>query len=770
MWCCLADDVTPTPGGGGGPGPTTPPAAPNDPIGYHDAVNCNGEQIWGWACDPDNYNATLQIDIYIDGNYVPPTIANLNRPDIAGVCGGTTNHGFTYTIPEQYRDGNCHSVQAYALNASGTPGNNFGLTNSPRTLCGCYTNKSCTISLSGSNQIVYSGSQVGPVFQVVASSAETYDTSHLYIMRDTNSVISPAPLYSIDSDPYQTMSTVVGGLYYYYNSPVCHPSFGNACSFGVTLSSLPPGRYAAFCDVSDSTNGSDSCSGNPNCTFNSSSYLSLSCTGFRDCSNSDWTTFTVVTPSPSPTPTPTPSASPTPSSTPTPTPTPAIQGFFYEETGSTFMGSVICSDLSGITPAPVALSNSVGGISAHRTSPAGDYAGVISSDRFSINTPDSSANNYSVTLDLNGQTDPSNTWVCSCPQTVGGDPFVCQYHDDILGIGGNQKNVPFFLTNYNLSNISWWQVAGGNTYARNVIRSQVPYDICNPESTCYAGLMAGLPWNNSISNTAGFPLVGQGGSIITSDDGTNYIHAPGSRNLAEQGRGIGISLPREDYAYFYERFGASATPLGGTNPNKPASGSYITSGSITINETNSWSVSSGESIVVFVNGNLTIDSASADTRLTQVATGGYLAFIVAGNITIGDRVGYSDPLTDATQPTNTNLEGVFIADGTITVASDNNATTIDNKFIAAGTFVGWGGVNLQRTYEDGSLGAANNNLSPTETFIFRPDLVVNTPASMRSAQFTWQEINPSFNTFESQPPVVTPTEEDHIGPPGGNVI
>ena len=78
-----------------------------------------------------------------------------------------------------------------------------------------------------------------------------------------------------------------------------------------------------------------------------------------------------------------------------------------------------------------------------------------------------------------------------------------------------------------------------------------------------------------------------------------------------------------------------------------------------------------------------------------------------------------------------------MADGIIQVQSYQ--TTPDYKLIVAGTFVGWTGINLQRSFanqDDNSL----NNIVPAESFVFRPDLLVNTPTVMKAAHFNIREI------------------------------
>jgi hypothetical protein len=114
---------------GGTPTPTPTPAN-KAPIGYFDRVRDDGVAD-GWTLDPDNQNASNTVHIYIDGQHVGTTTANLSRPDV-NQQGYQGNHGFEYNIPPQFRDGNQHSLVAYGLDlTNGQPATT--LIGSPKT-------------------------------------------------------------------------------------------------------------------------------------------------------------------------------------------------------------------------------------------------------------------------------------------------------------------------------------------------------------------------------------------------------------------------------------------------------------------------------------------------------------------------------------------------------------------------------------------------------------------------------------------------------------
>jgi len=122
------------------PAPTRiPPPSNSEPIGNHEYSSCT--QINGWTCDSDNFGKALEVHFYKDSlsypaNIVGSTIAGMNRPDLAGVCGGTTAHGFSF-VPDPNNpdnrklfDGQPHNIFAYTINEP-ADGNNPQLRREP---------------------------------------------------------------------------------------------------------------------------------------------------------------------------------------------------------------------------------------------------------------------------------------------------------------------------------------------------------------------------------------------------------------------------------------------------------------------------------------------------------------------------------------------------------------------------------------------------------------------------------------------------------------
>ena len=101
----------------------------------------------------------------------------------------------------------------------------------------------------------------------------------------------------------------------------------------------------------------------------------------------------------------------------------------------------------------------------------------------------------------------------------------------------------------------------------------------------------------------------------------------------------------------------------------------------------------------------------------NVDPGGFLAIISSGNITIGNTV--------------TNVEGVYVADGII------DSGTGTSQLTGEGIFTGWEGISLNRDFN-----TIQNNTTPAERFIYRPDLVRNAYHYLLKPKVSWQEVAP----------------------------
>src|SRR3989344_392821 len=107
------------------------------PYGYAGNVRANGEAT-GWTYDPDEPNTAISVHAYIDGKarvgtFIVSTKADKNRSDITE--GETSyNHLYSFSIPEEYKDGKTHTLYTYGIDAKGLSAkNNALLKNNPKS-------------------------------------------------------------------------------------------------------------------------------------------------------------------------------------------------------------------------------------------------------------------------------------------------------------------------------------------------------------------------------------------------------------------------------------------------------------------------------------------------------------------------------------------------------------------------------------------------------------------------------------------------------------
>jgi len=393
------------------------------------------------------------------------------------------------------------------------------------------------------------------------------------------------------------------------------------------------------------------------------------------------------------------------------------------------------------------------------------YGTYYTDEGWYVNTK-SSGSTYTVTLDLSAQTGET-TYVCSCPAPVDPEnPYLCQY----TGVTSPSSKVNFYLKEYDLSNDSWFQVFGGNLFGRYGVADVIPYAYCALYSNCQAALSVPLTTtDNPLSSGFAIANTSSTNSVLSSDL-VGYTHSflhLANRSSNVNAYAVNTGLNELSYDYFYKLAQDSAQIIGNGEDLEPLLSDWtgsswwqtdepnfvIVNGNVSIDETQGFYLSSGQSLVVFVNGNLTIDDNNPDDdvyQITNVEEGGFLAFIVSGNILVTPDVGYeldpANPTVPVVSVENSNVEGVFVTDGKLIIGSKTDIGEVlpDRKFIGAGTFVGWGGVDLDRTFDDGDQGAILNQNQAIENFIYRPDFLANWPTKLKASISNWHEIDPQL--------------------------
>ncbi|OGJ37644.1 MAG: hypothetical protein A3A82_01895 [Candidatus Pacebacteria bacterium RIFCSPLOWO2_01_FULL_47_12] len=335
-----------------------------------------------------------------------------------------------------------------------------------------------------------------------------------------------------------------------------------------------------------------------------------------------------------------------------------------------------------------------------------------------------------------------------------GYQFVCpangQYSISTDGVTEDITGVNFFISQIG---DPWWQARGGLVYSRWTVSNLPisastgdPLTACaNAGSDCTPYLVTGLL--SGIAESAGLPL---GPTTIPAGYGTNH---PGDYGLVNDHTDAGLA--RENYAVLSRRFDlAAAQQITADTIAVAPSGAalqsdaevYFSDHNLAIFLSGNWSISNADNdrkVVLFVDGDVVLTNTA--TESIKVPEGNFFAIIASGNITFSSDVGI--PVTPgdtaAMYSLETEYEGVFIADGILTIDAYTDDSYAERKFIGAGSFVGWSGVNLPRNFEAEGvpLSGTLNNSVPTDTFIFRPDFILNTPELMKRSTFNWREIN-----------------------------
>jgi Bacterial Ig domain/Galactose oxidase, central domain len=117
------------------PTPTPSTSSGRTPVGYLDGIDANGIAS-GWTYDPDASSQNNTVQIYADGPAGSGTLigaltATAPRLDVNSALGISGDHGFTFSIPANLKDGKQHQLYAYGIDLTGDA--NFLLNGSPKS-------------------------------------------------------------------------------------------------------------------------------------------------------------------------------------------------------------------------------------------------------------------------------------------------------------------------------------------------------------------------------------------------------------------------------------------------------------------------------------------------------------------------------------------------------------------------------------------------------------------------------------------------------------
>jgi len=256
----------------------------------------------------------------------------------------------------------------------------------------------------------------------------------------------------------------------------------------------------------------------------------------------------------------------------------------------------------------------------------------------------------------------------------------------------------------------WWQVIGGDAYARKVSVVSTP------------GILS------LMTNYVGNPVSSGVLAAATTINKTKAIIGPEDRSWAVESSRY-TTPPKEGFQYFVRSFELGSAPAEDTlepsgalptdTPANTGKDVYYLHTDVSIDSP--LVIPAGTSLTYLIDGSLNID---ADITVAQ---GGFLALISSGPITITGNV--------------SQLQGIYITNDTFSVAdgigSGAFVGTNSRRLEVEGTVAAWSGVSLLR-----DLGGINNNSNPAVTFTYRPDFLINLPWGFKHNGIQWREVAP----------------------------
>ena len=252
----------------------------------------------------------------------------------------------------------------------------------------------------------------------------------------------------------------------------------------------------------------------------------------------------------------------------------------------------------------------------------------------------------------------------------------------------------------------WVQVKGGDVYAKAQVGSSLP--VHSPPHK----------FNNEGSGgTPGLVIYGEGFDFAADPDSNGSASDVSSKEW--------IALDDYDttidyYLAFYALLGSpTAGNWDADNPEACLGIPCYAPGPGPFTISTPMNVASGQKYVILVNDDLNINAE------IHVENGGFLAFIVSGNINIDDNVGTTDATSEEPQ-----VEGIFVTGGGIHTGSGNKKLVAEGMFIAKSFTL------------DRKLDGAGNAENPAELFLYAPRFLLTMPEEMSESLLLWSEVNP----------------------------
>ncbi len=453
----------------------------------------------------------------------------------------------------------------------------------------------------------------------------------------------------------------------YYQIGSCTSTGSTACSGSASLTTLTLGTYNVWCGLNSDPS---KCSGNPFCSYENLGGTEA-CTGYISCSTSDNKSLTVVPP-------------------------PVTLQSRAVVTGATADCSAVRASTNGINGAVHSFTVAPAPSPAPQTQSGASYV------NFSSNPP---GPNTAYTLSINN---PSADYVLRQACWAQTNPVSSGTGQSVSLNGGETVT---WDVGYSAGS-AWSQTKEGSVYAAGTIKNFVP-SLTSPRvfnldsASLYPGVVTyGTDYDFAADTTS---------------RGANFVS---SKNWLVNQTNTAVDY----YNLFYHRFGSPTTPdtfADLTNVTKPVSRPtpYYVIGDMTTS--GDWTVGNGESIVLLVDGNLTIGGN------INVTGTGFVAFVVKGNIVVSSSVG--GPYTSGAPV----VEGIYVTSPTGAIETGLSSVAGKERLVGRGMFVA-GSFLLQRDLD--SLG--KNITTSAELFTYNPELLFTMPEYMKDVPVTWQEVAP----------------------------
>lgn len=280
---------------------------------------------------------------------------------------------------------------------------------------------------------------------------------------------------------------------------------------------------------------------------------------------------------------------------------------------------------------------------------------------------------------------------------------------------------------------AWWQSFSGLVGATTGIRSMLPAGY-NLVTSALSGIInsAGIPLNNS-----GAIILGSGGPSSHGNlkqvvgQSVNFCQ---QYSIAKLMAMSGADQIAPDTNGSIQSYGDFFNPLHSFDSGEYHVYRHV--GDLELTPQSTWGVT-GSKVIIFNEGQVRIQNSSGLSQLITVDKSAFFGIFSTGSIIVDSSVGQHPPQSGAALTPA--LTGLYYsndpahASGKFIVESTNDPTT-ENQFVGSGTFVGCGGVELNRSFED-----SVNATYSAENFFYNPALVNNFPTILQDSHVVWSE-------------------------------